>query len=142
MLTTNQEWDKLKRVLTFFKGTINNVRFIGMKDLTLYTWADAAYAVHDNARSQTGGTMSLGCGVVHAKSSKQKLNSKSSTESEVIGTSDYCPYQLWMGMFMKAQGYELKSNILFQDNQSAIRIEKNGRSSMTGNTRHVNNRYF
>ena len=26
--------------------------------------------------------------------------------------------------------------------QSAIRIERHGRSSMTGNTRHVNNRYF
>ena len=33
-------------------------------------------------------------------------------------------------------------NILFQDNQSAIYLEKNGKGSSTGNTRHINIRYF
>ena len=45
-------------------------------------------------------------------------------------------------MFFKAQGYELECNVLFQDNQSAIRIEKHVRGSMSANTTHVNNRYF
>jgi len=39
-------------------------------------------------RSQIGGTMSMGWWVLHAKSGKQKLNTKSSTESEVVGVSD------------------------------------------------------
>ena len=34
------------------------------------------------------------------------------------------------------------SNVLFQDNQSAIRIERNGRNSCTGNSRHIDVRYF
>ena len=43
---------------------------------------------------------------------------------------------------MEAQGYKISDNILFQDNQSAIKLEENGKRSSTGNTRHVNIRYF
>ena len=42
---------------------------------------------------------------------------------------------------MESQGYPLQI-ILYQDNQSAIKMEKNGRNSCTGNSRHVNIRYF
>ena len=93
-------------------------------------------------RSHTGGTMSLGQGTLHAKSSKQKLNTKSSTEAEVVGMSDYIPYNIWFLNFLKSQGYEIKQNVVYQDNQSAIRMEKNGRNSCMGNSRHINIRYF
>ena len=43
---------------------------------------------------------------------------------------------------MEEQGYKLKKNVLFQDNTSAIKLEKNGRNSCTGNSRHVHIRYF
>ena len=32
--------------------------------------------------------------------------------------------------------------MLYQDNMSAMKLEKNGRNSCTGNSRHVNIRYF
>ena len=86
--------------------------------------------------------MSLGIGVLHAKSGKQKLNVKSSTEAELVGTSDYIPYNLWLLMFLCMQGYIIKNNILYQDNQSTIRMLKNGRNSCTGNSRHIHIRYF
>lgn len=57
----------------------------------LYTWVNAAYAVHPNMRSHTGGLMSMGYGSIHTRSAKQKLNTKSSTESEVVRLSDYLP---------------------------------------------------
>ena len=80
--------------------------------------------------------------MVHTKSSKQKLNTKSSTEAELVGLSDYVPYTLWMNNFLAAQGYKIKSSKVYQDNQSAIRMETNGRNSCTGNSRHVDIRYF
>ena len=86
--------------------------------------------------------MSMGTGVIHTKSSKQKLNIKSSTEAEIVGTSDYLPYNVWMKNFMEAQGYEFQDNILFQDNRSAIKMETNGRRSCTGNSRHIHIRHF
>ena len=43
---------------------------------------------------------------------------------------------------LSAQGYEIKDNVLYQDNQSTILMMKNGRNSCTGNSRHVHTRYF
>ena len=142
--STEEDWLKLRRVLAYLKSTIEYDRIIGAATLQeLYTWIDAAYGVHSvDLKSHTGGTMSLGTGVLHQKSSKQKLNVKSSTEAEIVGVSEYIPYNLWAYNFMDAQGYKLSDNILFQDNQSAIKMETNGRRSCTGNSRHVNIRYF
>ena len=56
--------------------------------------------------------------------------------------SDYLPYHIWMENFMKYQGYTLKKKYLYQDNQSAIKMEQNGRNSCTGNSRHVDIRFF
>ena len=92
---------------------------------SLFTWVDAAYAVHHNMRSHTGGTMSLGWGTIHNKSSKQKLNTKSSTEAEVVEVrSDYIQYNICLTNFLKEQGYEIQHNIVYQDNQSAMRMKK------------------
>ena len=93
-------------------------------------------------RSQTGGTMSFGYGMVHCRSNKQQLNTKSSTESEVVGTSDYVPFAVWLALFMEAQGYRIKRYTLFQDNESAIKMEKNGKDSCTGRSRHIDVRFF
>ena len=137
------DWKKLKRVLSFLSRTKDDVRIIGCDNLdVLFTWVDAAYAVHHNMRSHTGGSMSFGWGTIHNKSSKQKLNTKSSTEAEIVGVSDYIPYNIWLVNFLKGQGYELQHNIIYQDNTSAIRMEKNGRNSCTGNSRHIDIRYF
>ena len=59
----------------------------------MYTWIDASYAVHDdNMRSHTGVPISMGHGILTAKSSMQKLNVKSFTEAELVGVSEYIPY--------------------------------------------------
>ena len=141
--STEEDWRKLKRIITFLKYTIDDVRIIGAKSMdTIYTWVDAAFAVHSNMRSQTGGTMSFGYGMIHCKSSKQKLNTKSSTESELVGASEYVPYNLWQLLFLTAQGYKPSKNILFQDNMSTIKMLKNGKDSCTGNSRHIDIRHF
>ena len=141
--STMEDWKKLRRVLAYLKNTINDIRIIGANNLQeVYTWVDAAYGVHDDMRSHTGGVMSLGVGTIHKKSSVQKLNVKSSTEAELVGTSEYMPYNIWFYNFMEAQGYKVSDNILFQDNQSAMKMEINGRRSCTGNSRHVNIRHF
>ena len=47
-----------------------------------------------------------------------------------------------MIIFLEAQGYVIKKNIIFQYNQSTISKENNGRDSCTGNSRHINIRHF
>ena len=80
-----EDWKKLKRCLGFVKGTKNDVRYIGARSITeILTWVDAAFAVHDNIRSYMGGGMSMGIGLLHGKSSMEKINVKSSTEAELV----------------------------------------------------------
>jgi hypothetical protein len=43
---------------------------------------------------------------------------------------------------MVAQGYQVQDNILFQDNKSAILLEKNGKALSSKRTKHINIRYF
>ena len=109
-------WKKLRREVAYIKFTIDNIRIIGASSLPdIYTWIDAAYAVNLDMKSQTGGAMSLGIGVLHANSNKQKLNVKSSTDTELVGNSEYIPYNLWLLMFMGEQGYTINDNVLYQD---------------------------
>jgi hypothetical protein len=43
---------------------------------------------------------------------------------------------------MKARGYGVKDNVLFQDNKSSILLEKNGKALSSSGTKHINIRYF
>jgi hypothetical protein len=62
-------------------------------------------------------------------STKQKLTTRSYKESEILGADDFMPAICWTRYFMEAQGYQVQDNILFQDNKSAILLEKYGKAS-------------
>ena len=85
--------------------------------------------------------MSLGSGAVYSKSLK-KINAKSSTKSELIAASDMSGQILWTRYFLKDQGYDVKQNTVYQDNKSAVLLEKNGSLSSSQRTRHINVQYF
>jgi len=90
--STEQDWKKLIRLLQYFNGTLDMPLILGADSLAKSkSWVDAAYAVHDDMKSHTGGETSLGRGAIMCKSTKQKLNTKSSTEAEVVGSSDCLP---------------------------------------------------
>ena len=84
----------------------------------------------------------MGDGVLHCRSSKQRLNTKSSTETELVGSSDYLPYPVWLLYFYEAQGYRIAKKIMYQDNQSTMKFLMNGRKSCGKQSRHVNIRFF
>ena len=44
--------------------------------------------------------------------------------------------------FLEHQGYKARSSVLYQDNISAIRLEKNGQRSSSRRTRHIDIKYF
>jgi len=141
--STEKDWDKLVRLLQYLNGTLGLALILGADSLNANaSWVYASYAVHDNMKSHTGGAFSLGQGALMCKSTKQKLNTKSSTEAEVVGSRNYLPNVIWAKMLLAEQGYELPDNVFYQDNQSAIRLEKNGRASCGQKSRHIDIRYF
>jgi hypothetical protein len=105
-------------------------------------WVDASFAVFPNMRGHSGGGLSLGQGFPIVISTKQKLNTKSSTETEIMGADDFMPAICWTCYFMKVQGYDVKDNVLFQNNKSSILLEKNGKALSSKRTKHINIRYF
>ena len=84
----------------------------------------------------------MGSGAMQVISKKQKLNSRSSTEAELIGADDAATMILWTKLFMEEQGYPIEKNILYQDNKSAILLETNGRTSAGKRSRALNICYF
>lgn len=105
-------------------------------------WVDASFAVHPDMKSHTGATMSMGKGSVHSTSTRQKLNTTSSTEAELVGVSDAMPMILWTKYFLEEQGHDINDATIYQDNQSAMPLEKNGRRSSGKRTRHINIRFY
>ena len=138
-----EDWKKLRRTLKFVQQTIGDFRVIGADDVTrMETYVDSSHAVHEDMRGHTGGVITFGTGVLAPKCSKQKMNSRSSNETEVIGNSEYLPYNIWHEYFLEAQGYKLKSNVLYQDNEGAEKIAKNGTASCGSRSRHINIKFF
>ena len=134
---------KLRRVMQYLRGTLGLVLTLEAFDLHILKWSiDGSFAVHHDMKGHTGGSLSLGRGTISGVSTKQKLNTRSSTETEVVAVDDCMPQVLWTRYFMEAQGYKVKDNIVYQDNMSAMLLEKNGRASSSKRTRHINIRYF
>ena len=73
---------------------------------------------------------------------RQKLNTGSSTEVELVGIDDVLKHIMWGFYFIQAEGYEVTKNILMQDNNSTILMAKNGQFSCSKHTKHIKNRYF
>ena len=113
-----------------------------MTKLELKWYVDASFAVHPDYKSHTGAVMMMGKGAVTSISRKQGLNTRSSTEAELIAADEASGAMIWTKNFLESQGYPVRKNILFQDNKSAILLEKNGKKSAGKRSRHLNIRYF
>jgi hypothetical protein len=137
------DWKKLNRLLKYINGTRKDKLILAADNLHVIKWyVDAAFAVHPDFKSHTGGSMTYGQGTPMSMSRKQKLNTRSSTEAELVGPDDLSTLILWTRLFMMCQGYDIDKNILFQDNKSTILLEENGKKSSSKRTRALNIRYF
>jgi hypothetical protein len=100
-------------------------------------YINASFAVHPNIRSHTGGGLTMGRGFPIVSSTKHKSNTRSSTESELVGVDNMMPIIVWSCYFLMAQGYGITQNFLLQDNKSSMLLEKNGKACGR-HTRHIN----
>lgn len=142
---TSHDQDKLMRVLKYLRGTKSLGIVLERTSVAPLAFIDASYGVHDDFKSHSGLVITLGKGPLFVASSKQKLNTKSSTEAEVVAISDKTGDVLWFNELLRQQeGYKGESTsaaVIYQDNKSAIRLAEYGKTAST-NTRHMNIRYF
>ena len=62
-------------------------------------WVDALFAVHTNMRVHSGGGLSLGPGFTIVISTKQNLNTRSSTETKLVSADYFMPDICWTRFF-------------------------------------------
>jgi len=92
--------------------------------------------------NHTGCLLMLGGGAVYTSSTKQRLNTNSSTEAELVCVNDAMAQILWTRKFLAAKRLDNSGSIIHQDNQSAMLLEKHGKSSRSKRTRHMDVRYY
>lgn len=104
------DWGKLRRVIQYLKGSRSLKLRIKVDGLDEAKWlVDASHNVHWDCRGQTGAGMTLGSGAVVSSSNKQKVNTRSACESELVGVDDACPTLLWSLYFIQGQGVNMKN---------------------------------
>ena len=108
----------------------------------IHWWIDASFVVHDDYKSHTGACLSFGHGCPVNISSKQKINTRSSTEAELVAINDVMVQVLWCWLFIMGQGFNVHDNIVYQDNKSTMLLGNNGRHSSGKKTRHIEIRYY
>ena len=138
------DWGKLKRVLKYLNGTRYLKLTLNADQLkfAVHWYVDGSHQIHEDCRGQTGSLVTFGQGAVASSSNKMKCNTKSSTETEIISFADKLADIVWMRYFLECQGYTIDEYIVFQDNMSAMSLEKNGRVSSSKRTKHIKAKYF
>ena len=86
---SSANWRKLIKLLRYINGTRKDKLILSADDLNIIKWyVDASFAVHPDFKSHTGGCMTMGKGSPISVSRKQGLNTRSSTEAELVGADD------------------------------------------------------
>jgi len=136
------DWKKMMRVLGYLKETNNFKLVISCKKLKNLTWyIDGSYAAYNDMKGQSGSLLMIGKNAVLSRFYKQKVNTRSSTETELIAVDDALPIVQWASLFMKDQGYDLEM-VVKEDNRSTMLLMKNGRLSSGKRMKHLDIRYF
>lgn len=139
-------WQALKRVLRYIKGTLDYSLAFNCKNFKHYIegYADSDWAGDGVDRKSTSGYVFKVLGCTISWSSKKQLSvALSSTESEYVALSSACSEACWLKKLcedfdVKSEGDESKcdetegdesrrdkSVIIYEDNQSAIKVSKN-----------------
>jgi hypothetical protein len=133
---------KLKRVIMYIRQTMHEPLTLRVSDdLQCTAYIDASYGVHADVRSHSGLFITLGGGAIYARSVKQKINTKSSTEAELMALSDQSSQVIHTRDFLIAQGAKEVPAIIYQDNKSTLALIKRG-APTSDHTKHINIRHF
>ena len=135
------------------RATIHLPLIVGLDGSGNLVWSiDTSFLVHTDMKSHTGYCLFLGIGSPISGSYIQKINTQSTTESELVGVNDAIGYVEWTSLYSKDQvkdypvEHPLKDlgtkNIVLQDKTSTIRLVKGGRRVCGPRTRSIQIRYF
>ena len=146
------DWLKMVNLFMYIRGTNNIHLILSAENNGMLKWyIDGSYDVHPNMRGPTGGGLTMGRGFPISALSKQKTNTRSFTESEIVWVDQLMPLVRFQFHLLindieqdvfEAQGYIFTENIFYQDNKHAILLEKNSESLNRKHMKHITKRFL
>ena len=95
-----QDYNKLTTVINYIRETIHLPLLIDWDESGVLTWSvDVTFVVRQDMRSYTGAVLTMGKGALISMSVKQKINTKSSTETELVRVDDAMNFVVWSKLF-------------------------------------------
>ncbi|HVW99086.1 MAG TPA: Ty1/Copia family ribonuclease HI, partial [Candidatus Babeliaceae bacterium] len=137
-----------KRVMRFLSQTADDCLLFGTNEINhgdsgATVFSDSDYAECKETRRSTSGCIVVYNGdIIHWFSRKQKLVTLSSTEAEYVALGEAVKELLWCRSWLLEvyEGKELGPMTVYEDNQSTIRVAKNG-ELISQRTKHIDIRY-
>ncbi len=122
-------WRCLKRVIKYLKSTINYSLIYEkatIKESSLVGYSDSDYASNADDRRSISGYLFKYCDcLISWHSSKQKIVSLSSTESEYIALTNAAKEAIWIKQMLNELNRITSTPIIFCDNKSSISLASN-----------------
>jgi hypothetical protein len=118
----------------YLKHTQEDVLTLKADGTCVIIWhIDTSFEVHNDFKSHMGGVMTMGQSAIQTISTKQKVNTRSSTEAELVSVNDIISKAVWTKLFLEGQGYKIIENLIYRDNQSSMKLKTNGKASCMQN---------
>jgi hypothetical protein len=135
--------DKFFRILHYLKETIDQGLNLSCSDPipSINVFADASYGINADRKSQTGIVVKVGQATLLAKTGKQKIVTKSSTEAEIVAACEAVSSAHFIKALMDELHFENSGIIVHQDNMSTITMIKNNRPT-SQRTKHIDIKFF
>jgi Reverse transcriptase (RNA-dependent DNA polymerase) len=139
---TERDEQALSQLVQYLKQTRDIGLRIEPRAPILTASADASYACHSDGAGHSGMVCRLGGSTVFAKSGKQKLIAKSSTEAELLALNSATDEVLYLrNLLAELDMPQTKATPISQDNKSAIILAERGELG-TKRTKHFNVRHY
>ena len=107
-------WKELIQSIKDINGTVEIKLTLSSDNINIVKWwVDVSYVVHQDMKSHTGGLTTLRKGYIYGTSIRQKLNTKSFTESELITTTDVLLQIVCNSYFLTEQGCTVDAFVLY-----------------------------
>ena len=123
---TTKNYNDLCRVLKYLeKNPDYGIMFRKDAGITATIYTDASHGLRSDGKGHVGIIITLGSGYVQAKSTKIKIITLSSTESEGVALCEATTYARWVRAILEGFGKKMETpTALFMDNESAILLTK------------------
>ena len=130
-------------LLQYLHSTCEMSLHLNSYDLNIvHWWFNASYGICIYLNGCTGATMSIGRVCFTGMSKKQKINTTSFTQGEIVREYDASQQMMWTQYLMSNQVFDIDKSILYHDIKSTIMLEENGCESSSRRTNHITIRYL